>query len=210
MHETINWLPNRMTSVTIFRVSGLDSGLFEGQGWEKYNYLQCSSIWVGSEWTPLHCKITLHLPSGNLVSKQQHKQIPRLAEEDKEKWRRLERGEKSLNLLVCFYVHSSVCVRERERIGFECACVFLCLSIWAASHTASQQLDRGRQQQGTWTSDQKQSPGRLCISALPSTCPSIHPTPSLPCKSKPHAAAPELDSNTSGRRKSPLFDIFFA
>ena len=62
-------------------------------------------------------------------------QIPQLAEEDKEKWRGLERGGNSLNLPVCFCVHKSVCVRQRERgvgggrKGFECACVFLCLSI---------------------------------------------------------------------------------
>lgn len=100
-----------------------------------------------------------------------------------------------------------MCVLEREwQGGFVCVCVFLCLSIWAASHTASQQLDRGRQQQGTWTSDQKQSPGWLCISAFPLHVPL---PPTLPCKSKLHAAqsaAPQSASGTSGGRKSNLFD----
>lgn len=93
------------------------------------------------------------------------------AVEDEEKLRGSEREEFKVAvvlLCVCEIVSGG---------GFVWVCVLLCLRIWAASHTASQQLDRERQQRGTWTSDQKQSPGRLCISAFP---PLIHSTPTPP------------------------------
>jgi len=139
--------------------------------WQQQHHIICITlqyrgilVWIER---PLHCKITVCLVVLSATSRGT--------------WREEERaleivGEASLKCPLCFCMHKCVCVwgretaREAGRVW--CAiCVFLCLSLGSESHTASQQLDRGRQQQGTWTSDQKQFPGSLCISAFPPLIP---------------------------------------